>query len=318
MGGFFDSSAGHVVDAHTFTSSTEQVADAHDTPSPKISTEKMMGAHAITASTIPLHEYDLIIQRDGTAVVAISEEEVLDRSKGDGLGKLILVFQTLWFVTQYLGRWIDHLPRSQLEVMTLAYAILAVVVYFLWWHKPLNVRCPIVVSKVHPPPSTAHPPSPSAHPAPSIARYPPTFDHYPGVGLFNYRRLPEPSKTERFQAIMIVAVVAVIFGGVHCLAWNFPFPTSEEKLVWRICAIFVTADPVVLGVICNWGTDYVYMPTPFELLEQGVVGVMISLLTACYVVSRGILFVITLLALRYSPAGVYQTIPWASFIPHLG
>jgi hypothetical protein len=285
-------------------------------------------ARSITSpsSKNSLDEYDLITREGVTpparAAVTISKEEILDRSKGDGLGKLVLIFQTLWFVTQYLGRWIDHLPRTQLEVMTLAYATLTVGVYCLWWHKPLNVQYPVAV---HPPPSAAHLPPPTAHSSPSIAHYPPSvarsptpFAQYPGVGLFRYDRLPEPTKMERFLAIMIVAVVAVIFGGIHCLAWNFPFPTSHERLVWRICSTFVTADPVLLAAICNWGTDYVHIPTPLELLKKGVAGWMIIFFMTCYVVARGILFMITLLALRSSPPGVYQTIPWASFIPHLG
>jgi hypothetical protein len=283
------------------------------------STEKVVDGHTIASSKNSLDEYDLIIREGGMRrAVTISKEEILDRSKGDDLGKLVIVLQTLWFVTQYLGRWIDHLPKTQLEVMTLAYATLTVVVYCLWWHKPLNVQYPIAVSKVHPPPSTAHPPPSIASYPPSIAHYPPPFAHYPGVGIFQYTRLPKPKKVERFLAIMIVSVVSVIFGGIHCLAWNFPFPTSQERLAWRICATFVTADPVLLGVICNWGTDYEHIPTPFELMKDGVAGMMIIVFMTGYVISRGILFLITLLALRSSPPGVFQTVPWASFIPHIG
>jgi hypothetical protein len=295
----------------------------------------------------PLYEYDLLIRQDGTfpRAVAIREEEILDRSKGNTFVKLVVVLQTLWFVTQYLARWIDHLPRTQLEVVTLAYATLTVAVYCFWWYKPLDVYLPIAVSKVHDPLSSVHdplltvsdPPStvpdpPSAVPGPpSTAHFPPSTAHYPplkasypqsmsihpGVGLFDYDGLPKPTKEIRLMSFIIIAVVATIFGAIHCFAWDFPFPTSMERLLWRICATFVTAIPVPFCLI-GYRDGFEHVPTITELREKGVVGVTLVFCTLCYVVSRGILFVITFLALRSSPPGTYQTIPWSSFIPHFG
>ena len=266
------------------------------------STEQVVNARVITSSESKnlLHEYNLVIRgSDSTpAVVVIGKGEIFDRSKGDGLGKLILIVHTLWFVTQYLGRWIDHLPRTQLEVMTLAYAALTIAVYCLWWHKPLNVHFPITIS-------------PSTQPTSS-------FNHYPGVGLFRYGQLPEPKGRVRSGVIMTVALAAVVFGGIHCLAWNFTFPTSQQKLLWRICAAFIAADPILLAAILNWGTDLVDIPSLRMAWELGIVGVVYAFFLTFHLISRGILFVITLLALRSSPPGIYQTIPWASFIPHIG
>jgi hypothetical protein len=36
-----------------------------------------------------------------------------------------------------------------------------------------------------------------------------------------------------------------IFGGLHCLAWNFHFPTHTEALGWRICSVATTALPIM-------------------------------------------------------------------------
>jgi len=36
-----------------------------------------------------------------------------------------------------------------------------------------------------------------------------------------------------------------IFGGLHCLAWNFHFPTHGEALGWRICSVATTALPIM-------------------------------------------------------------------------
>ena len=77
--------------------------------------------------------------------ISVTESEILDKSKGDPLGKLFTALQTTWFIAQYLERWIAHQPRTQLEVMTLAYAALNILIYALWWEKPLNMQEPIDV-----------------------------------------------------------------------------------------------------------------------------------------------------------------------------
>ena len=72
--------------------------------------------------------------------ILVTESEILDKSKSDPLGKLITVLQTTWFIAQYLERWVAHQPRTQLEVVTIAYAALNILVYALWWDKPLNIQ----------------------------------------------------------------------------------------------------------------------------------------------------------------------------------
>ena len=76
---------------------------------------------------------------------AITEEEIADRSKGDYLSKTIVLFQTTWFITQCIGRGAYGLAVTELEVVTLAFAMLTGVIYYFWWDKPLDVRCSIPV-----------------------------------------------------------------------------------------------------------------------------------------------------------------------------
>jgi len=75
----------------------------------------------------------------------ITKEEIADRSKGDYLSKTIVLFQATWFVGQCIARGAYGLPVTELEVVTLAFASLTGVVYYLWWDKPLDVRCSIPV-----------------------------------------------------------------------------------------------------------------------------------------------------------------------------
>ena len=75
----------------------------------------------------------------------ITKEEIADRSKGDYLSKTIVLFQTTWFVGQCIARGAYGLTVTELEVVTLAFASLTGVIYYLWWDKPLDVRCSIPV-----------------------------------------------------------------------------------------------------------------------------------------------------------------------------
>ena len=75
----------------------------------------------------------------------ITVEEVEDRSKADGFSKTIVVGQTLWFVAQCLVRRAQNLDITLIELLTLSLAVLNGIMYYLWWHKPLDVRCPAPV-----------------------------------------------------------------------------------------------------------------------------------------------------------------------------
>ena len=75
----------------------------------------------------------------------VTVEEIEDRSKADGFSKTIALGQTLWFVAQCIARKAQQLDLTLVELLTLSLAILNGVMYFLWWNKPMDVRCPIRV-----------------------------------------------------------------------------------------------------------------------------------------------------------------------------
>ncbi|TFK59898.1 hypothetical protein BDN72DRAFT_850992 [Pluteus cervinus] len=109
----------------------------------------------------------------------ISRREIEDHSKGDALSKAVVAVQTTWFVLECLVRLQQKLPLTELEVGTLAFAILNMFTYGFWWHKPLNVLCPIAIdihdSPISQLPPRESPPIPSDKPqALPIAQVEPT------------------------------------------------------------------------------------------------------------------------------------------------
>ncbi|KAH9962600.1 hypothetical protein BC827DRAFT_200716 [Russula dissimulans] len=77
----------------------------------------------------------------------ISKAEITDKSKGDAISKAVVILQTGWFVTQCIARVSQRLPITELELVTIAFATLNIVIYVLWWHKPLNVQRGVRVYK---------------------------------------------------------------------------------------------------------------------------------------------------------------------------
>ena len=84
----------------------------------------------------------------------ITRKDIQDRSKGDALSKGLVIIQTSWFIAQCVSRRIQGLAITEIELITLAFAFLNSLMYFLWWEKPQNVTSYIRIHLVDsiPPP----------------------------------------------------------------------------------------------------------------------------------------------------------------------
>ena len=91
----------------------------------------------------------------------VTVEEIEDRSKADGFSKTIALGQTLWFIAQCIARGAQHLDLTLVELLTLSLAVLNGLMYFLWWNKPLDVRCPVRVYFLDKPSELSEPSEPN-------------------------------------------------------------------------------------------------------------------------------------------------------------
>lgn len=93
-------------------------------------------------------DYDLLVyhlRKKTIDAPTVTKRELDDRSKGDTISKAIVVLQTTWFVLQCIARAERRLPLSELEVLTLAFAVVNATIYAAWWNKPQGVDMPICV-----------------------------------------------------------------------------------------------------------------------------------------------------------------------------
>jgi len=249
--------------------------------------------------------------------ILVTESELKDKSKGNTLAIIFAVLQTTWFISQYLERWHARQPRTQLEVMTLAYAVLNIFIHGLWYKKPLNVQKPI---DVHGRASGAIKELRKADIWSDIMILFPRMTFAPGINPLILLINPVTFVTRVLTAFgttyvttLVFAGVGLLFGGVHCFAWWFSFPTVTELVLWRVSAVVCTASPFVVAA---WSSRFGELQHVAVLRRVLIVMVVMSAMV--YVICRVILVVLTFTSLRAAPPGVFQATAWTSFIPHFG
>jgi hypothetical protein len=254
-------------------------------------------------------------------MVSPTEAEIKDRGKSDGLTKLIVLVQTLWFVIQCIARGRQHLPLTELEVVTLAYTMLNFFIYGFWWDKPQNVRCPIRVYKTltaeHKKGGERVATWETGRVAGLLQKAAMYFlgeqdDH---VDYAQQSSLPmfwagQPGSGDGIGVSMVMSILAAGFGGIHFIAWNSEFPSRAELILWRVACIVLTAVPL---------TPWIVMFVVFALLD-GAESTFLALflpLPPLYIAGRAATLLIAFTALRSLPDAALIDVDWTTFIPHI-
>jgi hypothetical protein len=270
----------------------------------------------------------------------LTATQIHDKSKGNAISKGLVILQVTWFVLQLISRAMYHLETTQLEAGTLAFAVFSFIIYAAWWNKPLDVQCPHQVywtladSKPE-----DHEPDEHVY---ELISYPVAdyvfSSHHPslsgiaamdtlneiiaeGDSFRDKRRVPTFDGSIivdglHWWILMITGfLMATIFGGIHCIAWFFAFPTLQERVLWRISAVIITCVPS-LNILLM-----LLLPT-LEDIEGATALVVLSALTAIistvlYITGRVILLVLMVTTLRSLPPDAYQAVSWTSLVPHL-
>ncbi|KAF9473630.1 hypothetical protein BDN70DRAFT_908808 [Pholiota conissans] len=242
----------------------------------------------------------------------ITEEEIQDRGKGDIISKIFIIVQTTWFVVQCLARWSQHLPVSELEVVTLGFAMLNGVTYALWWHKPQNVGRPVLIERKNPQGISSETPF---IPLNSTNNYnPATSENFAGSQAVDTEKPTRPNPGGELDNgnLITIPLIGALFGSVHLIpSWFLDFASHQEMWLWRASAMVITAFPLVTGV------GFYMNEHDFMGITNFIVSLAIVIGIPLYVAARIILLVLSLTSLRSLSGEALQTIEWTTFIPHL-
>ena len=238
----------------------------------------------------------------------ITKGVIIDKSKGDAIAKALVVVQTSWFAVQCIARAIQGIPVTKLELTTLGHTAFICFVYFFWWNKPLCVVYPLMLqAKLR---TTASGWIKTEERVGAGVNVDMTSDKRLSwrIRFGGYLYTDDISRL-RYKSVMsdllrltFILLVAGTFGAIHCLGWNSHFLSHVEQILWRVSALIVTVNPIIILVI-----DQAY----------GVISVPGAIITGLYVCARLCLLTVAFLSLRRLPFAAYQIPSWTNFIPHL-
>ncbi|KAH7349125.1 hypothetical protein BKA66DRAFT_431791 [Pyrenochaeta sp. MPI-SDFR-AT-0127] len=261
----------------------------------------------------------------------ITEKDIRDKGKADGLIKIVTLSQIIWLLLQSIARLIQGLPLTTLEVSTLAYIPCAISIYGLWWDKPYEVSVPTILIIERP--GNFFPRIQPWRPE-TVGRvnrnYPLVVRDYQIYGLTRECLDAVRSSFRPMSQSGLTASVFLLVGAIHIAAWNFEFPTLTEQRGWRICSLLITAS-IPFSWWCSgilqwvatgkWWEDAWYdLEHPsrrVRWLRQlcfAIHGTCIVL----YAAARSFLLVEAFMGLRAAPGAVYKTPEWTSLLPHFG
>ena len=200
-----------------------------------------------------------LVTRGYTTFPSISGKDIWDKSKQDGFQKILTLVQTLWFSIQVLGRAIQHLPVTTLELTTFGFVFCTFAAYYQWSNKPLDVESPTIIRLEA---STAEilveagnlPGAEKPYrqtPLDFIDNQSPSWltEVQPHLHFrMGPRERPLPRFTnDRLPVIgaskdtFVLFTVIMAYCCLHFIAWKFFFPTHIEKILWRVGCITIVA-----------------------------------------------------------------------------
>jgi hypothetical protein len=125
--------------------------------------------------------------------------------------------------------------------------------------------------------------------------------------------------SDRYSRMIVFAIFGVIFGGLHCIGWNFTFPTSSERILWRVTSITITIIPIIVAPI-----DY-FLAKVEEDHKRSLLASMalssldlaMTILLFAYVPARLSLIAQAFALLRTQPSSSFVQVDWTTYIPHI-
>ncbi len=122
--------------------------------------------------------------------------------------------------------------------------------------------------------------------------------------------------SDRYSRMIVFALFGVIFGGIHCFAWNFTFPTSSERFLWRYTSLALTTIPFVAAPI-DYALENFELDSPVGKKVRLALDILMTILLFVYVPARLSLIAQALALLRNQPGTAFASVDWTKYIPHL-
>ncbi|KAL8703131.1 MAG: hypothetical protein Q9201_003690 [Fulgogasparrea decipioides] len=297
-----------------------------------------------------------LIRQGYVAYPKMTAKEVWDKSKADGFQKSLTCLQTGWFIIQIIGRYIQSLPITTLEITTLSFVLCTLVMFTQWANKPLDVESPTVLTTSKSMAEILIEAGPIAQdvtyrqtPLDFIDNQSPSWltEVQPHLRFRTgplMRPLPRFTN-DRFPVIgagpdaVFLFLVTMAYCALHFAAWNFSFPTPLECYLWRAASITIAVCAFIFWVcetyqdghrLGRWERWYAKF---FHNGKNGRIDtlerqrrnrrfipvwevIIMTPVTLIYTVARTYIVIEVFLSQRSLAAGCFDTVQWSEFVPH--
>ncbi|OCL00552.1 uncharacterized protein K441DRAFT_683854 [Cenococcum geophilum 1.58] len=273
----------------------------------------------------------------------IEVEDVWDKSKAAGFAKVITCLQVLWLAIQVIGRAVQHLDITTLEITTLSFVICT------WCSQlpatPIQVHTTFRIAEILRRAGDSAKTPYRQTPLDFIDDLSPSWlidlQSHLGFSTWSRKRPLRRFNNDRFPVVgaspssIALFVVNMIYAAIHVVAWKFDFPTYLEMWLWRSASVTVIVttftfwmcesyqDGVRLGRWERWyrilrkkgdveanrdGPKIPFIPT-WEI-------VIVTPVAVLYTLSRTYLVVECFVSLRSLPSGAFKSVEWSELVPH--
>ncbi|KAF2866660.1 hypothetical protein BDV95DRAFT_504241 [Massariosphaeria phaeospora] len=264
----------------------------------------------------------------------MSKASIKDKSKANSLTKTIVCIQAAWFCVQTFSRWSQRLSVSLLELNTLAHAICSLLIYFLWWDKPLDVEEPLLIQgediqgtvlggkmipKLH---------SISMRSTYDAGNLPGSFSTIPFQG--HQSMITNSNLNDSFVIecgtcpAEVNSLPGMFYGGIHLTAWTRTFRTDTQSLLWKLSGIGIASTGLILHLCWAVHLGFQDMRTRLRGSDEssdavGYIFVFFAiLLSLFYLFCRTYIIVASFMDITHLPDSAFEVPRWSQYFPHVG
>lgn len=301
----------------------------------------LMGGFALvidgqSTRTLRPDELQSLSDSDRINFPEITENEIQDRSKSDSLSKGIVVVQTGWFALQCIARHVERLPVTQVEMMTLTFAMNNFATYWFWWNKPRNVRWPVRVlakenfgngeaggmedeengrrNRIMPVVEARMYAVSHRHPSLPFIQME-SIDDSLAILICDFMELTDGECLHFYIAQAMIEMTMMVLH--FAIQWSSPFASPAGKMVWSCLNIFGASVVLnsLLQAISIWIPQLHFLDgcRMSPLMQRRILLFFFSF----YFIIRITSLVLTFIDLRSLPPGAYQKVNWTAYIPHI-
>ncbi|EXJ70427.1 uncharacterized protein A1O5_06495 [Cladophialophora psammophila CBS 110553] len=320
-----------------------------------------MGGFLLKAPDFPAFPVDgqqllYLVENDYIPYPNVDSGTIWDKNKADGFARAITLIQITWFSIQCIGRGVQHLTLSTLELLTINMIFCTVFTFHFWNHKPLDVQTPIILrtdttiaeilvkagDRAREPYKLT--PLDFITAQPTAANFVAAW--WWGLGLcfdgilfqINEKHRPVstfsnskaiPPRGYSFWSCFFRILISAGYFALHFAGWNFIFPTTIERKLWRAAMIYFMSLYftylvvfAVVTLLSGWiarkyfhkeASTFIEVASMFPRWFQ--LGALIPIygsygIVRIYIVFEGFF------SLRMLPIDAYDSVNWSNFIVH--